>query len=569
MVTSHIANHGGVPTLFVNDRPQPGLAYITYLPEHNCYRDFAQAGYRLFSFTCYFGDQGINAVSGISPFAPGIFSVKGRPDFTPFDEGVKAILAARPDAFIFPRVNMALPRWREDEHPDDCNGSGYGDGPRRSCFSSSAWREQSADFLRQLIHHVENSPWRDHIIGYQIAGGNTEEWFSFDQKGSVGPAARALFAQGHGGNAGEHAFRQFLNDVVAEAICHFAAVAKECTAHRLVVGSFYGYTLEVPFWTSCHHALKKVLASPDIDFLCSPASYMNQRQPGFDWANMTVLDSLKQHGKLYFTEYDSRTHLTKPLSECRENACRPGTYDSGVWLGPASPAVARGVIRANFARQLTHGHASWWFDMWGGWFADPDIMRDMASFVRIARQDLGNPQRQSKAQLAVIADENAYALSNDNALARRCCYDNRRPLGLCGTPYDIYDVADFPAIADSYQAFVFLCPHLTPAMADAIAHCRQQQQPSLVTDAEQPDLSTAQLRQFCRQAGLHCYCESDDVVYVNEHYIAIHANSTGSKRLLLDRPRRITPLLDPGDSCNASHLDLALQAYETRLFQLD
>ena len=130
---------------------------------------------------------------------------------------------------------------------------------------------------------------------------------------------------------------------------------------------------------------------------------------------MTVLDSLKLHGKLYFTEYDSRTHLTRPLAECRENACKPGTYDRGVWLGPASPAVSRGVIRATFARQLTHGHASWWFDMWGGWFADPDIMRDMAEFVRIAQQDLANPQRQSIAQLAVVVDENAYALTNDNA----------------------------------------------------------------------------------------------------------------------------------------------------------
>jgi len=569
MITSHIASLGGVPTLFVNNQPQPGLAYITYLQERHCYEDFAKADYRLYSFTCYFGDQGINVVSGISPFAPGIFSTKGQHDFTPLDEGFKAILAARPDAFIFPRVNMALPRWWEDEHPDDCNDSGYNDGPKRSCFAANAWREQSADFLRQLISYVENSPWRDHVIGYQIGGGNTEEWFSFDQKGSVGPAARALFAQRHGQDAGEHAFRQFLNDVVAEAICYLATVAKECTNRHLVVGSFYGYTLEVPFWTACHHALKKVLASPDIDFLCSPASYMNQREPGYDWPNMTVLDSLKLHGKLYFTEYDSRTHLTRPLAECRENACKPGTYDRGVWLGPASPAVSRSVIRANFARQLTHGHASWWFDMWGGWFADPDIMRDMAEFVRIAQQDLANPQRQSIAQLAVVVDENAYALTNDNALARRCCYDNRRPLGLCGTPYDIYDVADFPAIADRYRAFVFLCPHLTPAMADAIAGCRQQQQPLLVADADQPDLSTTLLRQFCRQHGLHCYCASDDVIYVNDSYIAIHANSAGTKHLLLDRSRRITPLLDNGDGHQADHLDLTLQACATRLFHLN
>jgi hypothetical protein len=197
------------------------------------------------------------------------------------------------------------------------------------------------------------------------------------------------------------------------------------------------------------------------------------------------------------------------------------------------------------------------------------MMRDMAAFIHIAQQDLANPQRQSIAQLAVVVDENAYALTNDNALARRCCYDNRRPLGLCGTPYDIYDVADFPTIANRYRAFVFLCPHLTTAMANAIAYCQQQQLPMLIADANQPELSISMLRQFCRQHGLHCYCESDDVIYVNNCYIAIHANSAGTKQLLLDRPRHITPLLDNDECVQADHLDLTLQACATKLFHLD
>jgi beta-galactosidase len=569
MTTSTIRRLGGVPTLFVNGKAQPGLAYITYLQERNCYADFAAAGYRLFSFTTHFGDQGINAVTGIHAFSPGIFDAEGEADYSLFDETVAEILKACPDAQILPRVNMALPTWWELKHPEACNDTGLRNDHPRSCFSSGRWRDATEAYLRDLIAHVEASPFRDHVIGYQIAGGNTEEWFSFDQMGSQGPASRERFARECPGERSEAEYRQFLSDVVAESIVHFAGVAKECTGRRLVVGSFYGYTLEVPFWESGHHALQKILNCRDIDFLCSPASYMNQRQPGQDWADMTVLDSLKLHGKLYFAEYDTRTHLTKPLAECRENSCEPDTYCAGVWLGPDSPEVSRGVLRANFARQLSHGHGSWWFDMWGGWYADEAIMRDLATFVSIAEEALSAPSRASTAQVAVVVDERAYAHLSDRTLAQRCCYHNRRPLGLTGTPYDIYDVSDLGAIRERYQAFVFLCPYRTPAMAAAMQDCEAHGVPILVADEQAPDLSVERLRDFYKRQNLHCWCDTDDVIHASAHYIAIHAATTGEKRLRLDATRRITPLLDPAPSFAANRIVLTLQAFETRLFRLD
>jgi beta-galactosidase len=567
MITSSVQSLGGVPTLFVDDIPQPGLAYITYLQERHRYADFAAAGYRLFSFTAYFGDQGINAVTGIHSFSPGIFDQEGQADYSRFDATVNLILEHRPDALILPRVNMALPAWWELAHPEACNDTGLRGVHPRSCFSSAAWREETERCLRALIAHVKESPYRDQIVGYQIAGGNTEEWFSFDQKGSQGPASRERFARECPGGS-ETDYRQFLGEVVADAIAHFAAVAKECTGHQLVVGSFYGYTLECPSWSNGHHALQRLLECPDIDFLCSPASYMNQRQPGYDWANMTVLDSLKLHGKLYFAEYDTRTHLTKPLAECRQDACEPGTYCDGLWLGPQSPHVSRWVLRANFARQLTHGTGSWWFDMWGGWFADEAMMREMAAFVAIGEDALRAPSRASTAEVAVLVDERASAHLDNPGLARRCIYENRRPLGLTGTPYDIYSIADFAAIRERYRAFVFLCPFRTPAMAEAMDHCRRAGLPLLVADEDSPDLSVAALRSFYREHGLHCWCDTDDVVYASSRYLAIHAAAAGAKCLRLDAPRRITPLLDAGDGFVADRIELTLQAFETRLFRL-
>lgn len=568
MTNSNIKIHGGVPTLFVNGTAQPGLAYITYLPERNCYADFTTAGYRLFSVTAYFGDQGINAVTGILPFSQGIFARIRQADYSSFDTVINQILSTCPDALIIPRVNMALPSWWELEHPEECNDEGTRGSHPRSCFSSSKWRQDTEVLLREFIAHVENSPFREHIIGYQLAGGNTEEWFSFDGKGSQGSVSRKRFSEFYPKETSEFTYRQFLSNIVAESIVYFAAVVKECIARRLIVGSFYGYTLECPFWQSGHHALQLLLKCPDIDFLCAPSSYMNQRQPGYDWACMTVLDSLTLHGKMFFSEYDTRTYLTRPLAECRVVACEPGTYHDGVWQGPKSPEVSRWLLRANFARQLTHGTGSWWFDMWGGWFADQEIMHEMAEFLVIAKDALLISAKRSVAEVAVVVDESSYAYITDNAISRRCCYENRRPLGLTGTPYDIYDVADFAAIRLRYSAFIFLCPFLTPGMAMAMDDCREHCRSFLVADRQHPDLSIEKLRNFYRQEKLHCWCDTNDVIYVSSHYLAIHATTAGQKCLHLDATYKVTSLLDPDVSFTGDCITMTLKDYETKLFKL-
>ena len=272
-MTSSVQNYKGVPTLFIEGNPVPGYAYITYRTYNARYTDFADLGCRLFSMPVFFGTQTINETSQIPPMAPGIFDTD-EPDYSLFDADVEKILAARPDAWIFPRVNMSLPKCWEDEHPEECCDFGF-TKRRRVCFSSDAWAEETKRLLGLFIDHVENAPYREHIVGYQLAGGNTEEWFSFDMKGSVGLRSREAFAQycKEKNLAGtEEQLQAFYSEVVARRIMEFSAFAKEMTQHRLVIGCFYGYTLECTYTASCHHALRLVLDCPDVDFICSPVS---------------------------------------------------------------------------------------------------------------------------------------------------------------------------------------------------------------------------------------------------------------------------------------------------------
>ena len=78
---SEILNKNGYPQLCINGEIQDGLAYITYLTEHNCYTDFAKAGYRLFSVPVFFGFNHLNEHSGLDVFnkARSSFSENLRP----------------------------------------------------------------------------------------------------------------------------------------------------------------------------------------------------------------------------------------------------------------------------------------------------------------------------------------------------------------------------------------------------------------------------------------------------------------------------------------------------------
>lgn len=484
-ITSSVKNHGGVPTLFVNDQPVNAAAYISYLDEHACYRDFSGAGYRMFSFPAYLGGRGINVHSGLKPFRKGIFDRKGEPDFTGFDKEVNQILEASRDALIFPRISLMMPEWWENENPDElnllCDGT-----PCRESFSSSVWRQDAGDMLVTLIDHIESSAYCDHIMGYHIAGGGTEEWVHFGNPlGGFGKPAvkgfaafmREYYPEDMAGITGlpDYSlyetteewidetvnktlirFLEYTNWIIADSICHFAALVKKKTQNRLVTGAFYGYTMELADARNGHYDLKQLLRCPDIDFLCAPNSYMKCRSQGQDWANMSVLDSVKLHGKLWLSECDSRTYLTRPLKEARPGICPEGTYVGGVWEGPASPEVSLWTLRRNFARNLITGTGQWWFDMWGGWFSDPAMLKELALYIEEGERALSDKNRESVAEVAVLVDESSYRYLNPTTpLPVHWAYMQRDSLGLTGAPYDIYDISDMENLPDRYKLVIF------------------------------------------------------------------------------------------------------------------
>lgn len=584
-ITSSVRMEMGIPRLFINGINSAPMAYMTYFTERNHYRDFSEAGYRLYSVPVFFGGRGINTYSHISPFSKGVFDREEKADYEIFDREIERILQAEPDAYIFPRVNVMMPEWWCEKNPLECNDIGIAGDPPRECFSSDKWREDAGIMLENLIAHVEVSKYREHIVGYQIAGGKTEEWLSFDDAGNVGPAAREKFRERYPeAEIGEsYQWKRFLSRIVAESIDYLASVAKECTGRRLVIGCFYGYTLEVTDIYSGHHAMELLLNSENIDFFCAPSSYATGRKPGTDWGCMTALDSIILHGKMFFTEYDTRTHLTRPLREARPDGCLPGTYEGGVWQGPESPEVTIGLLKNNIARQLTHGTGSWWFDMWGGWFAQSTLMEELGAYRNCAVQSLSDEGCEAS-QVAVFVDEDAFALLPRSCEAvRKCCSQSREVLGFAGAPYAIYQVGDFEAVKKRYRAIILLMPAETKRLRVASQWCKDEGIPYMVLEDDNMPITAGELRTFYHSAGVHIWCESDDVIYAGNGWLSIHAATAGKKTLVLPEDMFVTEVLcgggtdvvetgmadEAGDAVRpVRNLCLNMEQFETRLFRI-
>ena len=519
--TSEVRKHLGLPALFINGEHVPGAAYITYITHKNCYRDFAEAGYRLFSMPVFFATRGINAFSGIPAFAEGIFENR-EPDFSILDREVRRILDACPDAMIFPRVNMSLPQWWDEENPEELSDFYVNNGPRRTCFASDKWAEETKRMLKLTIAHISAADYVDHICGYQLAGGNTEEWFSFDGKGSDGKRSQEKFRSLVEAGTLEDtraAYLQFLSQVVADRICEFAAYAKELTDRKLIIGSFYGYTLDCVEPHRCHCAMKTVLNCPDIDFLCSPLCYEDGRPAGRDHASHLAVDSLKLHGKLYFSENDTRTDLAGPPFDLPY-------YQASVWTGPPLP-ISTQIMNMHFSRALCHGHAFWWFDMWGGWYRRPEYM-SIAQRARDIVAESMSKSLKSTAKVAVFVDEAAYCrIPEDSPVAHQVCFRIRQALGKTSVPYDIYLASDFDAVRSRYQAYIFLIPLETETILAAMDYATAGKIPFLVIDGSNYQITTDELRDFYKQAGIRPLFDHDAVVFENQSYLFIHACQAG------------------------------------------
>ncbi len=499
-----VREHHGVPTLFINGQPHPGTSYMTYRPEAKNFREMGRIGVHLYSFSATPTESTYN-------LAPSTWIGPNEFDYRGFDARVKMLLDADPEAFFFPRLYLGTPPWWADAHPDDLVRYDPGDGTskelrvsgkRVASWSSKAWRQGTADALKRFTGHVETSDYADHVIGYHIASGTTEEWMQWgsnqDHWGDYSAVNVAAYRQWltekyetdenlrrawsndsaslatarvASRKQREAVERGFLRDpavaqasidyarytswLVTDTIRHFARITKDAVDGKRLVGVFYGYVLQLAGapreQVSGHHALHEILECPHIDFITSPTSYSGRNMAtGFPHA-MSLVDSIKLHGKLWFDENDFRTFLAQGVPPQF-----PGYTDT----------FEKTVLsqRRSFAWTFTNRLGMWWFDMGGGWYDDPRMLSELEQMNRIAFENLEVDGR-SVAQIAFVVDDHSSAyLSTSNPFSFPALILQLQELGHVGAPFDVVHISDLDRSPD-YRLYVF--PNLiAPREAD-------------------------------------------------------------------------------------------------------
>jgi len=500
-----VKTHRGTPTLFINGQPHNGMAWATYHPTVEVFGDFAKAGVTLFTFSGTPTEAGYG-LSKTTWTAPDTF------DYSQFDERVQMLLRASPEAYFFPRLYVHAPTWWSEQHPDDIVLMDPGDGkpvpfvhsggkPAPS-WASEPWRRDTIAALRRLVEHVESSPYADRIVGYHIASGTTEEWMMWggneNQWVDYSPANLARFRQWLKATYGRDEalraawhrpdvtlataaiptkarrqacgrgalrdpateqdvidFYRYNSDLVADTIGTFAHAVKEMTGRRKIVGVFYGYLLQLcgeqRQQNAGHLALEKVLASPDVDFLCSPTSYAFRQLGGEGTCHfMSLFDSVKLHGKLWFDENDVRTSLSggKP----------------GEWGRPENIAGDITQQEKELANCIASGAAQWWFDVGSNRYDHPDLMGRIGQLAQNASLALAC-DRSPVDQVALAVDEQSLSyLRVGDRLGSWLLLAQLPALQRLGAPVGHYLVTDVPRLAD--RRLLLFPTSIAPTRAD-------------------------------------------------------------------------------------------------------
>lgn len=500
-MNAHLVRIDGAVKISVNGKIIEPYGFMTYNADGGQFQKQRDIGTKLFFFGAYSGDKGLNSLCGLRALTPHFFVAKGTYDFTEIERILTLIAPDGTGAYIIPRVYLSTSEWWEEENPDALSRDDRGEAGRES-FASDKWREDMWGALKALIDFVNGSKWKECVIGYHIAAGSTEEWTYhghkygtrdyFDYSDSCLNSFRLWLFRRYGSveklnvawNKSYSSFEEipipsvperrcayngvlhdlsremnvvdfceYSSDLFAESILFFCRKVKEYSNNTLLTGAFYGYVAMLSDIDKNHYAMGKVIDSPYIDFLSTTHG------GGAPWPFGSAVDSCRLRGKLFISEGDIRTCLTRTLDKTLPHAVPDNRYYTrqSVWRGPEGMDRSVSELRRSASRTLTGNTGLWWFDMFGGWFDSPEMMSVIERVHTLAK---GRSDQPIKPEIAYIIDENGLKYFRRNERALYYVSNHQRvELSLCGAPYHLYlaeDIArdDFPA--DDYRLYFFV-----------------------------------------------------------------------------------------------------------------
>ncbi|HOA71979.1 MAG TPA: hypothetical protein PL151_08705 [Phycisphaerae bacterium] len=492
-LNARIGTYRQRPVLFINDVPT--TEFWCY-GDPNAIRDFEACGLRICQFHV--------------PF-PSWWTGPGQYDFEPTAQKIREFLDLVPSVLLLPRVNFGYvgEEWWGRLHPDelavglDLTGRPVDYMQIRArpvdCWFSSAskvWTDDATQAMRAFVDFCETR-FGEHILGYQIGGGISAEWFrwwnfverTYEDYSAVALAAFRRYLRDkyvsddrlrsawhrpdvnldtaelpspqrqHETALGYLRDPQTERDVVdwleclsvnnVTQILSLAEAAKSACKHRKIVGTFFGYLW--PHWnTQCpakagHIGLERVLASPFVDYISSPYHYDNRHVGGFHHSQ-TVPQTIERAGKLHLDEIDTFTHLVIPEK----------TLDIP-YRRASNARESCQLLRRDAATVLGTAGTGWWMDLYHHrWYADSDIQAEVRRLQAMGRQSLEWDCR-THAEVALVVDDRSYMWASPWSVLNQAFTSMPRQLEWSdlGFPIDTLMLREVPT-ARPYKLYVFL-----------------------------------------------------------------------------------------------------------------
>ena len=460
-----LKRQNGTVKIDIDGKLYTPLSFKSFRPSDKNISDFYDAGLRLFSIL----------TSGLNSMLTVPYSLFGESwvgfdtyDFEPVDKQIDMFIKNAPDAYFALMFQLDTRPWYMEA--ENCPNTFW-------CLSQMAgnekWRKEAAKYLKAIITHVEEK-YGEKFYGYFLLCGTTTEWFSdrdyfaphdlkldsyrkFTGKNvdrlptpeEICKPAEQVFYTEEDKEIPEYV--KYHCEIIADAICYFAAEAQSVIKHKKLLGMYYGYLFELAserVWNAGSLAYKKVYDCPDIDMISSPSSYAFRKHIDPS-AFMVTFDSLDMRDKLYYLEFDHITHLSPTHVE---NILIPGG-DSKF----ANEQETMDVMRRDFALTTSKGAALWWFDMFEGWFYSDGMMGEVKKMIEIGEK-LQNINCENVSEIAVFADgESLYGVNKCSKINNFLLCRQRKGLSYLGAPYDVFDTNDLTKInLDKYKMLVFI-----------------------------------------------------------------------------------------------------------------
>lgn len=391
------------------------------------------------------------------------------------DKRFADIIAAAPDALVFPRIGADAPSWYLAQHPEI--RTVYDNGFTNSIVSIAdpTYRRDACAFVEKLTRHLREKFPRN-FAGLHVSGQSAGEWVyqnsndrplgGYDRP-SQEAFRRYLAARGIAEASSAEVptgtvrrdrtdglmvdptkepllteFLRFRQEDMARFVSELGAAIRRGSDGHVLSVFFYGYGWEhgtCPSGPSAsgHYALEMLLreCAGNIDILSGPCCYQNRAWPGSTSA-MSAIETIHRHGVLWFNEDDTRTDLEDVWD-----------YKTGQGSALTTRPHVRDTLLRNAAFEIVRGEGDWWMDLFGrGWYRDRelwDIRRELAPLEKA----MESRTRPYSAEVAYCLDETSMVLYRPGAPGAVASLVFRMMFDGCGAPYAQYllnDVLDNP-----------------------------------------------------------------------------------------------------------------------------